>query len=135
MTYLLVKRYPSLLYPVCTIVTLCLFFYIYFNFCLVECHAATGPLSDTQVSTFIKCFRAAMADCIQQVNHGPVTYQEIMGQTRHFYSTGPHVLKILLAHKCPQYPNLGIGSTAFTKGVDGQITQTTSLAQLLSQVN
>lgn len=81
---------------------------------------------------FKEQFIEAMNACTEEIDHGSVTFQEIMAKQSFFTQSMNHkILKVALECKCNQ-PVLGWGSTALTKAVDGQITHSAILTQLLN---
>lgn len=115
--------------------------YVYINFFIEVAYAmgpsrrimqgSTGWLYITDFDLFKENFMKAMDICAGEINKGPVTYQEIMSKQHCFMqNNNHHILNFALDCKCNQ-PNLGWGSTAFTKGTDGQITQSATLTKLL----
>lgn len=89
-----------------------------------------GPVDQQGFDLFKEHFTKAINECAKEIDQGPVTYQEIMIKQHCFTQSSNHkILKVALQCKCNQ-PNLGWGSTAFTKTADGQVTYSAILRTL-----
>lgn len=91
-----------------------------------------GPLTDNQVRIFIRGFLAAFEECkAEAIPNSQIRFTDIMNKSVNFSQTGPQVLSTLLKHKC-NLPNLRFGSAAAVVDINGVVTNSAIMNQLLS---
>lgn len=140
--YFFYKKKPKLPEWLIIIVLIGILIYIYINFFTTVAYAAEPDaiimqgremeVYRSEFEIFKRQFIRAMDICAWEIDNGSVTYQEIMAKQQFFTQRENYfILKTALECKCNQ-PNLGLGSTAFIKEINGQITQSATLRQLLS---